>query len=867
VPVCRKSYREEDMPGEIAGVLRHDRGYGRAAQREETLAAPSPQACPENAQVPAEFFRFAAFISYASADAKAARRLHRALERYRIPKSVGTCNIAGKENRIAPIFRDRDELPSGEIRVLIEAALRTSSALIVIASPSAARSEWVEREIQYFRSLGRADRIFALILSGDPNTLEASLECFPPSLRASGFGCEETTRPFEVVAGDLRPGGDGFRVAFLKVIAGIIGVSLGRVLDRDSRIRRRRSLIAATAAVASAAGLFAGYSAYDTIVMRSAMLDEAHVQLLAGRPFEAARFAVAGLSDSSGLLPQSPAEDSALVDTGFGFRLITAIPTAWAANTYSLTNDGTRFLTKSNRDSAALWNIRTGQIIADFGKIHFWILYEAYKRAIIVYGNNEASLWNLESGRKIADLGGPGEFWTLHHNEKNGLAISISQTSHCTLWDILTGANVTNFPEMTDCVGVSSTGASALIMLKSTSKQGAIFSANGRLVLRLQQPCDFCLMTDQGDCAMAIDSRHANRATIYHVPTGRRVGTVAAQSTIRFYLFNKDGRRLVLRDSANRLTLWDTERATLVSNMGVVSPNDWVLLQGGKDLLVWKDDQSGTLWDVASGQVLHNFPAGAVYQYRTSSDGKWLLTLSRNGRAELWDLITGDRSPKLPKSGHLIDALFSPDSTRLVLSSENAAGYIWDLERRTKIGDFNGSGADNGDGSKFSGDGRLYLTATEDDAAALWDAKGGVFVGQLGGPGVVDETSVSYDGSTVATISTDHSAAIWDTTTLAATRKGGELRNYVCSINYSIMEVFGDDIRGSNLDERSALSRHVLGRPWHPCDWRGLLSAEGWAQFVRLWFVRLGIARDYDCSEVDALGHTTEASRARCSRS
>jgi len=78
---------------------------------------------------------------------------------------------------------------------------------------------------------------------------------------------------------------------------------------------------------------------------------------------------------------------------------------------------------------------------------------------------------------------------------------------------------------------------------------------------------------------MAIHSRHANRATIYHVPTGQHVGTVAAESTIKFYIFNKDGRRLALRDSANRLTVWDTEQASLVASLGVVSPNNWVLLQ------------------------------------------------------------------------------------------------------------------------------------------------------------------------------------------------------------------------------------------------------------------------------------------------
>jgi hypothetical protein len=60
----------------------------------------------------AELYRYAAFISYSSKDAPFARRLHRALESYGIPASLGSFNLigGGKRNRIYPVFRDREEL-------------------------------------------------------------------------------------------------------------------------------------------------------------------------------------------------------------------------------------------------------------------------------------------------------------------------------------------------------------------------------------------------------------------------------------------------------------------------------------------------------------------------------------------------------------------------------------------------------------------------------------------------------------------------------------------------------------------------------------------------------------------------------------
>ncbi len=52
----------------------------------------------------AEPYRYAAFISYSSKDASFARRLHRALEGYGIPASLGKFDIigGGKKNRIYP---------------------------------------------------------------------------------------------------------------------------------------------------------------------------------------------------------------------------------------------------------------------------------------------------------------------------------------------------------------------------------------------------------------------------------------------------------------------------------------------------------------------------------------------------------------------------------------------------------------------------------------------------------------------------------------------------------------------------------------------------------------------------------------------
>ena len=116
-------------------------------------------------------FRFKAFISYSHRDRAWSAWLQRALEAYRIPKRlVGSKSEFGPvPRRLTPVFRDREDLPSAsDLSAKVKESLEASEALIVICSPSAAGSTWVNEEVRYFRSLGREDRIFALIVDGDP---------------------------------------------------------------------------------------------------------------------------------------------------------------------------------------------------------------------------------------------------------------------------------------------------------------------------------------------------------------------------------------------------------------------------------------------------------------------------------------------------------------------------------------------------------------------------------------------------------------------------------------------------------------------------------------------------------------------------
>lgn len=200
-----------------------------------------------------------AFISYSHADEATARWLHRALETYRLPKKlVGTApGGVSIPARLFPVFRDRDELPSSDsLGEKIDAALAAAQSLIVIATPRSAQSRWVNEEIRQFKALGKARQVFCLLADGEPHASEQGQPERESFARALRFQLDAEGRisdiPAEPIAADIRPGKDGRHDALLKLVAGILGLGLDTLKQRDQQ-RRQRRLIALTAGASTAA--------------------------------------------------------------------------------------------------------------------------------------------------------------------------------------------------------------------------------------------------------------------------------------------------------------------------------------------------------------------------------------------------------------------------------------------------------------------------------------------------------------------------------------------------------------------------------------------------------------------------------------
>jgi tetratricopeptide (TPR) repeat protein len=196
-------------------------------------------------------YRYKAFISYSWADAKWGKWLQHAIETYRTPRAlVGEDKGHGPvPARLHPLFKDREEEAAGSsIGAAVEAALAGSEFLIVICSPRSAKSQWVNRELAWFKTHRDPAKVLALIVDGEPG--DSDRECFPKALThrvASDLTITDEAEDTPLAA-DARDSGDGRRMARLKLAAAMLGVGLDELVRRDDRRRalRTRAVVAAS---------------------------------------------------------------------------------------------------------------------------------------------------------------------------------------------------------------------------------------------------------------------------------------------------------------------------------------------------------------------------------------------------------------------------------------------------------------------------------------------------------------------------------------------------------------------------------------------------------------------------------------------
>lgn len=205
--------------------------------------------------------KYDAFISYRHSDLDLyiAKKMHKALETFRVPRSVAAAS--GKKN-IRRVFRDQEELPIGsDLGDNIEAALAESEFLIVICSPRTPESYWVQKEISTFIGMHGREHVLAVLIEGEPD------QAFPKQLLE-----DEEGNPVEPLAADVRGTtrreiDKKLRTEIMRLAAPLLHCSYDDLRQRH-RERKMRRIASACGAAAAVALLFGAYSTYNAAMIR-----------------------------------------------------------------------------------------------------------------------------------------------------------------------------------------------------------------------------------------------------------------------------------------------------------------------------------------------------------------------------------------------------------------------------------------------------------------------------------------------------------------------------------------------------------------------------------------------------------------------
>lgn len=190
-----------------------------------------------------------AFISYKREDEKYAKWLWYKLEHYHLPVNVRKANPSLPQN-IRPVFKDTSELSSGVLSDEIHEALDNSKYLIVICSPRATRSKWVDKEVQTFIDMGRSDKIIPFIIDGTPFSPVPEEECFPSAL---------LNLPKEKELLGVNINEMGRDAAVVKVVACMFDIKFNTLWQRYRREQRnKRSIWLGASVLLAAVGLSVG---------------------------------------------------------------------------------------------------------------------------------------------------------------------------------------------------------------------------------------------------------------------------------------------------------------------------------------------------------------------------------------------------------------------------------------------------------------------------------------------------------------------------------------------------------------------------------------------------------------------------------
>lgn len=701
-----------------------------------------------------------AFISYSHAlDGRLAPAIRMGLHRFPRP---------WLRPRAARVFHDNASLSlSDNLWGLIETALRQSRCLILLASPEAAVSPWVNREVELWRAERSAYAIVLVLTSGeivwrDGDFDRTRTNAVPAALQ--GHFAEEPLwldLRWAHEADHLSMRDPRFRDAVATLAATIHGRPKDELIGADIRMGRRQLRLAIVALVALTAltllAVTGGLVAYN---QRNRAREQAQIALSRQLAAEAAT-----------LRTSDPATSLMLSVEALRTR-----PTAEAADGLTATLSETRYLgSVAERRSDQIERIRPSP------RGDRWV---TTRWGGVSGGQLDGE--RTEPACGLAELGGSAR--DVFYAPYAGLAAVQDRESGLALWDVADPCRprpvVTVDPSD---VGDPSPGLGSVVFSR---ERHLLFSTGSTELYDIATPKRPRRMSRLGgsmvDAAMSPDGRTllttdpTRNLTIWDLsnPSHPRPRSVlagcerieVAPDGHTVALIYRDAPATLWRLSHRRLSRLATLTTTNVAAFDVAFSGD------GKSLVTGNYDSTATLWGVGNPrQPVQQATLGghrqAVTAVAFTNDDRQVLTGDEGGRINRWSHLSGSQPGQVAflrgYSGapDLLGAGPAAAGGLLVVSDgTSAAPELWSTAGPSKPEKLSTLPRRGGSLLTLSVGRERVLTVDVDYQARLWDISDPRRPGYVGSAAAADG-ALSLDGTRLVTVDTSGLGHTWAVST------------------------------------------------------------------------------------------------------